>query len=156
LFGEVDVESDRLIEELKTIGDLKIVKDSKNIRIYLINNVKVDIVNYNYSWLKDVININHIRLASPEDICAMKLAAVTGRGTKKDFIDIYYLLQSFSLEQMLSFYAQKYPEGYEFTVLKSLSYFEDAEREPMPYMLQKIDWETIKKSIESTIQFSFS
>ena len=62
-------------------------------------------------------------LAQMEDIAAMKLSAVTGRGTRKDFIDISFLLQHFSLKRMLGFYMQKYYDGSEFLVLKSLTYF---------------------------------
>ena len=87
-----------------------------------------------------------------EDICAMKLSAITGRGTKKDFIDIYFLLQYFTLKEMLALYSQKYSDGSTFLVLKSLSYFEDAELEPDPFMLTDINWNTIKNSIKSHLQ----
>ena len=84
----------------------------------------------------------------------MKLAAVTGRGTKKDFIDIYWLFNYFSLEEMLVFYQKKYPDGSEFLVLKSLTYFEDAEMEESPVLLKKTDWEKVKAKITSeTINF---
>lgn len=151
LFGEVPTETDMLAEELSAIGNLQILKNSNNIRIFLLDNVKVDIVNYRYPWLKDVVCSDEVRMASLEDICAMKLSAITGRGTKKDFIDLYFLLQRFSLEQMLSFYLMKYADGSEFTVLKSLSYFDDAELNPTPYMFEKIEWQTVKETIKSLI-----
>lgn len=135
-FGNIDTEPDLLIEELKTVGTPKTIKESRNIRIFSVNNI---------------VCIDGLRMASIEDICAMKLAAITGRGTKKDFIDIYYLSKQYTLEQMLSFYAHKYPDGSEFIVLKSLSYFDDAEEEPMPYMLENIDWNTIKVAIENLL-----
>ena len=77
----------------------------------------------------------------------MKLAAVTGRGTKKDYIDIYFLFDEFSLEEMLRFYRQKFPDGSEFMVLKSLVYFEDAEQENLPVMLREVNWESVKAKI---------
>lgn len=149
LFGEITVESDIIIEELNTIGTLKIIKDFKNIHIFLLNQIKLDIVNYRYPWLNDSVVADGICMASLEDICAMKLAAITGRGTKKDFIDIYFLSEYYNLGQMLSFYSQKYPDGSEFIVLKSLSYFEDANPDPEPYMLKKISWKKIKNAITS-------
>ncbi len=85
------------------------------------------------------------------DIAAMKLAAITGRGTKKDFIDLAFLLQEFSLQQMLDFYAQKYPDGAEFLVLKSLGYFADADIEPMPVMLRDWDWNQVKETIKMNL-----
>jgi len=82
----------------------------------------------------------------------MKFSAITNRGTKKDFIDIYFLLQNYSLEQIMQFYIQKYPEGNEFIVLKSLGYFADAEDEPMPYMFKKADWEEVKNKIKTEVK----
>jgi hypothetical protein len=70
----------------------------------MIENIKVDIVNYPYSWLDEMICENDIVLATDKDIAAMKLAAITNRGTKKDFIDLYFLLKKYTLKQILSFY----------------------------------------------------
>ena len=89
-------------------------------------------MNYTYPWLDDVVYKDGIRLASPRDIAAMKITAIEGRGTKKDFVDIYFLLKKYSLKNLLDFYSQKYPDSSSFMAMKSLAYFEDAEEEPMP------------------------
>ena len=81
----------------------------------------------------------------------MKLSAVTNRGTKKDFIDVFFLLKTFSLEQMLNFYKDKYTDSQLFTVLKSLTYFEDAESDPMPVMTVPLEWTEVKKSITAAV-----
>ena len=65
-------------------------------------------VNYPYPWLEDQIIEDNLRLAGLKDIIAMKLAAVTGRGSKKDFIDIFFLLKKYSLSEMMGFYKYKY------------------------------------------------
>lgn len=93
-------------EALRTLGTLTILNDSKNIHIYVLNEVKIDIVNYTYPWLDDVVYKDGIRLASPRDIAAMKITAIEGRGTKKDFVDIYFLLKKYSLKNLLDFYSQ--------------------------------------------------
>lgn len=77
----------------------------------------------------------------------MKINAIEGRGTKKDFIDMYFLLKHYSLEEILTFYAKKYPENSQFRALMSLSYFEDAEKEMMPKMFSSIEWEEMKDFI---------
>ena len=82
-----------------------------------------------------------------KDIAAMKLSAISGRGTKKDLVDISFLLRTFSLKQMIKFYLQKYDDGSEFLVLKSLTYFEDADKEMDPVMLERMDWEETKRLI---------
>ena len=69
-----------------------------------VNNVKVDLVNYPYSWIDDALVEDGVRLAGLKDIAAMKLSAVANRGRKKDFIDIARLFDVFSLEQILTLY----------------------------------------------------
>lgn len=137
-----------LQEALQTVGTLTTLKDSKNIHIYSLNGVKIDIVNYTYSWLDDAIIKNDIRLASTKDIAAMKVAAIIGRGTMKDFVDIYYLLKKkYSMMDILNFYTQKYPDCSYFMAMKSLAYFDDADLDIMPYMFADITWDEIKEYI---------
>ncbi|MDP4814103.1 MAG: nucleotidyl transferase AbiEii/AbiGii toxin family protein [Saprospiraceae bacterium] len=94
LFGILNVEFDILIDELKTLGEVVLLKNSKNIHSLLINDIKVDIVNYNYKWLTNKMTIDNIYFATIEDIAAMKLNAIMGRGSKKDFIDLYFILKN--------------------------------------------------------------
>jgi len=148
LFGILDI--DALTDELKTIGDVVLLSNSKNIQTYLIDEIKVVIVHFEYPWLRNRMEVDGIYLAGIEDIAAMKLGAIIGRGSKKDFIDLYYILQQFDLTQLLSFYGQKYhPNGSIFLVLKSLVYFEDAENEAMPWMFHDLSWEEVKTTIQN-------
>lgn len=86
-------------------------------------------------------------MASLQDIAAMKLNAIMGRGSRKDFIDLYFLLKEFSLNEILNFYIDKYSDGSKFLVLKSLVYFEDADLQLQPLMYMDFNWETCKKKI---------
>lgn len=87
-------------------------------------------------------------MASLQDIVAMKLNAVANRGAKKDFWDIAALLSRFSLDQMLSFYGRKYRAGNRLTVIKSLSYFNEAEAEQVSINdLTGMTWEQVKSMI---------
>ena len=81
----------------------------------------------------------------------MKVAAIIGRGTKKDFIDMNRLLQIFSLKEILDLYMQKYQDGSLFIALKSLAYFEDAEADPMPFLFDNTDWDVVKANIREAI-----
>lgn len=152
LFGKIEADDLEISKILNSIGKVTPLKKSKNINIYLIDKIKVDLVNYHYPWIDKVITEKDIRLASKIDIVAMKLAAITGRGTKKDFIDLFFLLKSFSLSEMLDFYKQKYNDASEVLVLKSLSYFEDANADEEPKMLKKINWNTIKNKITTELK----
>ena len=129
-------------------------KTSSNrfMQFFEIDGVKVDFVNYNYPWLNEPLIEEGIKLASIEDIAAMKINAIINRGTKKDFIDIDFLLERYSLVQILELYQQKYGVKDYQIALRCLSYFEDAENETMPRMLVKKDWKTIKSDIIERIR----
>lgn len=147
MFGDYEIEEYEFIEELSKFGKQTILKKSRNIIILTIDGIKVDFVNYKYPLLEKIQIVENIRLVSDKDIAAMKLNAIAGRGSRKDFIDLYFLLKKYSLAEMLNFYKEKYVDGSEFMVIKSLNYFEDAETEEMPIMFEKISWEEIKKEI---------
>jgi predicted nucleotidyltransferase component of viral defense system len=152
LFGTIDFEEEEKNIELE--GNIEVLKKSRNINVLSINKIKVDIVNYRYPWIAQMLKENDFRLASIKDIGAMKLNAITGRGTKKDFVDLYYLLKIFSLEELFHFYTNKFDDGNLFLVKKSLTYFDDAEPEPMPIMKDNIIWDEIKLFFqELTLKF---
>lgn len=147
LFGEFTMDTIMLSSYLGSMGEVKILQNLQHIKSYLINGIKVDIVNYPYPWIGPLLSIDQVRLASDRDIGAMKLAAITGRGAKKDFFDLYFLLKRFTLRELLSFYNQKYMDGSAFMVIKSLVYFEDAEADVDPVQLIPASWSDVKSSI---------
>lgn len=147
LFGPQPLDELDFSGILSKFGDVNLLKKSKSIEVYQVDSIKVDVVNYRYNLLKPILEEDHIRMASPEDIAAMKLSAIAGRGSKKDFIDLYFLMNHFSLEEMMSFYKEKYSDGSEFAVMKSLTYFEDADNEAMPKMFENVEWKAIKQTI---------
>ena len=150
-FGTVDCEAEYLRESIAGMASLNNLKESPHIHIYIVDGIKVDIVNYKYPWLDDVVLEQGLRLASVSDIAAMKITAIIGRGTKKDFIDIAFLLHHFSLEEILHFYAAKYNDSSVFMAMKSLAYFDDAEADPMPDMFVNQSWQQVKAYILSKI-----
>lgn len=152
MFGSINSPVSEIRQKLSKEHIMQILKESDNINIYLVDGVKVDFVNYAYDWLKPIIEEEGLRLASIEDIAAMKIAAIIGRGTKKDFVDLYFLLRIYSMKEILDFYSTKYPDGSLFIAIKSLSYFDDAESDPMPEMLEAISWPYIKETIVNTLR----
>ena len=77
----------------------------------------------------------------------MKLSAVSSRGSKKDFIDLFFLKDIFTWEILIKSFQEKYANsGYNlYHVIKSLAYFDDANDEPIPLMIKKCNWENIQK-----------
>lgn len=149
LFGKINFEEQE--KNIEITGKIEFLKKSKNINVLSIENIKIDIVNYKYPWISALVKEDNYRLASLKDIGAMKLNAITGRGTKKDFIDLYYLLKYFSIHDLFEFYLEKFEDGNLFLVKKSLTYFDDAEPEPMPVMKENISWEEIKEYLQKNI-----
>lgn len=150
-FGHIDVDDEDIIALLRKYGNLHVLKVSKNIKIFTINGIRIDIVNYTYKWIDEPIEEDGVRLASSRDIAAMKINAIEGRGTKKDFIDIFELLKHYTLNDLLDFHKEKYPEASNFRALMSLSYFEDADTQPMPVMFIPEDWKDMKVKIQQSI-----
>jgi len=85
----------------------------------------------------------------------MKLSAIAGRGSKKDFFDLYFLLKEFSFDFMLGLFRQKFVDINVFHMVKSLNFFDDADLEPDPNLLEKISWEEVKKEIGTQIKVAF-
>lgn len=147
-FGKPAVSQEEIITMLGSMGDVRIHNRSTKILQAVLHGVKVDFVDYSlYPWIDNPIHENGLVLASPKDIAALKINAVEGRGTRKDFIDVYALLQHFSLSELLDFYSQKYPNFSIFRALLSLTYFEDAEQQAMPKMFDTTPWEKMKATI---------
>lgn len=96
-----------------------------------------------------------LHLADPRDIAVMKLVAIGGRGSRKDFVDLYFFFQTGgTLELLFELLGRRFAsiDYNEYHLLKSLVYFDDAEAEPMPTMLREVSWQTIKLAILSEVR----
>ena len=152
-FGHINVGQDELVAKLSETGSLTVTNRTPHILQTIINNVKVDFVEYGfYKWIDQPIIEAGICLASDKDIAAMKVNAIMGRGSKKDFIDLFVLLQHYSLSDILQFYKLKYPEYSEYRALLSMTYFEDAEMQDTPKLFIQDSWEDIKRTIIDTVR----
>ncbi len=153
LFSNTDFSSNELLISL--LNDYQIVVNNQlsQTLISTINEVEVDFIKFHYPFIRPIVIIENIRMSSLEDIAAMKLDAITGRGSKKDFYDLFFLLKQYSIDELFSFYTEKYPHQTTFHVARSLTYFEDAEMQPNPVVFDKtITWEVVKQTIISSIQ----
>ena len=157
IFGEWDLNCD-LVAVLRAVGNVQTPRGSKDgrMRFFTIDGVKVDCVTYSrYPWLDPPVCEEGVRLASERDIAAMKINAITNRGTRKDFVDLAFLLRRYSLSEMIEWYVAKYPDGHVALAARSLSYFADAEETPQPLMLQPFDWDEAKDIIRRSVRDLF-
>lgn len=152
-FGKPIVSQDEILAMMGRLGAYKLRNRTKNILQLIVDNVMVDIVDYSqYPWIDAAICEDGLVLASPRDIAAMKINAIEGRGSRKDFIDVYELLQHYTLDEILQCYSMKYPNLSLFRALLSITYFDDAESEAMPKMFATVTWDEIKTRINSAIK----
>jgi len=109
------------------------------------NGVRVDFVKHPQAWLKGYETLEKVRLASLEDISAMKINAIMGRGSKKDFSDLLFLHENgVPLIQSLGNFVKKYGKDLLFSAVRSLNYFEDAKGTFDPVYLNGWTWDYVE------------
>jgi len=110
---------------------------------------------YEYPLLEKTIPFEGLQLASLSDIAAMKIHAIEDRGTRRDFIDVYFLSKTFKLKEMVDLYRKKYAISNDrlYGTLRALDYFTDAEMETlMPRMLIKTNWNEVKAYFQNEVK----
>jgi len=115
-----------------------------------VSGVRVSFLEYRYPLLSPLANWKEIdiHLASLDDLACMKLSAVAQRGSKKDFFDIYALcMQHHPLAELLELYRSKFSVTDIGPVIYGLAYFDNAESERDPVLLEKVSWEKVKQAI---------
>lgn len=118
------------------------------------DSVRISVLEYQYPLLEPPATPHGLgcQLASLPDLAAMKLVAISQRGSKKDFVDVYALgLSTMPLAKMLELYQHKYSIQDAGRMIYSLSYFDDADPEPMPEMLWNVKWDDIKQTIREWV-----
>lgn len=118
-------------------------------------NIKTGFFHYPYPLLGKTVPYSSLAVASLEDIGCMKIEAIVGRGKKRDFIDLYFILREmgFDLEGLLRLFRSKYqsvPEN-RIHVMKSLTYFVDADFDPDPSMLVDFSWIEVKRKLAGLV-----
>jgi predicted nucleotidyltransferase component of viral defense system len=146
-FTEDEVNEDRLLQSLENLSGIKVVAKAPETLHLHMGKTKVSFIGYHYPMLFPVLSFDGISVADPRDISAMKLAALASRGAKRDFVDLYVLSQNYGLKELVGFFRRKFAKTTfsHIHLLKSLTYFADAETEPMPDMLQAITWKEVKE-----------
>lgn len=119
-----------------------------------IDTIKVDFIRHAYPWVKFPDRIEGIRIASLEDIAAMKLNAISGNGTRlKDFVDVAYLSGYMTLTDMMHWYETKYPGVNGVMALKSLCYFSDIDFSvDIDYVDTNMNWKLIENRLVDMVK----
>lgn len=156
LFCEEKFNHGRIIEALiREFGsDFRYEGDNSPIGIFcFIENIKVDLIYYPHPIIKNGEDEENLRLYSSEDIAAMKMNAILGRGKKKDFWDMNELFHHFSVEEIIGFYYRKFPnQMLLISMPQALTYFTDAEESETPVSLKGQTWESVKEHIQEKVR----
>lgn len=153
-FSASGFEPHRMIERLRSmtreVNVLCLESDTLHVGL---DSAKVSFLAYNYPLLFPLSDFEGVEIADPRDIACMKINALAGRGVRRDFIDLYTIAQTYQLSELLESFDRKY-EGIKFSrilLLKSLTYFEDAEEDESPELFVDQDWDQIKRFFETQV-----
>ena len=145
LFRETAFDSSRLRDRLASLHGLHNVELTSGTAHFELHGVKVSVLHYPYPLLFPVAMFEGLAVADPRDIACMKLDAIGSRGARRDFVDLYAVAQAHGLSAIFDWFAIKYAAApyNRAHVLKALTYFADAEQEPLPDMLAPLDWPAV-------------
>lgn len=131
----------------KKFKEVILIQRAEQTLIVKINQVEVSFFYYPYPLVYPVVKSQRVGFASKMDIGAMKIIAISDRGIKRDFVDIYFLLKEFSLEEMFRVVKKKYPNFNIYIGLRGLTYFVDAEKSQKRrlYLYSDVSWGRVKK-----------
>src|SRR3989344_5248927 len=125
-FSSQEFDEEEIKRKLELVGEYRIDEQRPRTMLGYFDGVKFSLFWYRYPLIKETVECLGVKLASIEDIAAMKLAATLGRATKKDYIDVFFLLKRFGLEGMMKSYEQKFKnlESNKLALIKGMQYFE--------------------------------
>lgn len=160
-FTRKEFDAKILVQRIKKLlPDFKLERTAWGTILGYLGKTRFSLFFYNYPLLFKPHDFLKINIVDVKDIAPMKIAAISDRGTKRDFIDLYFIAEIkkiLTLEEIFRLYDKKFKflKENKFHILKSLSYFEDAEKDEMPKMIEKVNWREVEKFFkEETKRFS--
>jgi hypothetical protein len=155
-FSGTKFENFPIQNSLRNQGQFVIDYSDSNTLVGSFNGTKISLFHYAYPLIEEAVNDLGVRVASLVDIGCMKIDAISSRGTKRDFVDLFFILKNLGvdLKAFFGYFDRKYgPDGFNrHHVLKSLVYFEDADKEPEPEMLVDFSWAVTKRFFVESVR----
>ena len=155
LFSNLPFENQEVILGLEKTFKDAFVNRSTNPRFGIfcfIDDVKIDIIRHPHPLIRPQQHLENMRLYSIEDIIAMKVQAILGRGKKKDFWDVAELLNHYTIADFIRFHKEKFAsQNLLITVPQAITYFADAEESEDPISLNKQSWKEVKQFINGKV-----
>jgi len=141
---------DALLQRAQSLPGFALVQKAPFTVHATIAETKVSFLGYAYPMLFETATFAGVAVADPRDIACMKVSAIASRGAKRDFVDLYFAARHYGLKEILRQFDRKYAQTRlsRLHILKSLTYFSDAEKEPMPHLLETTSWDKVKQFFE--------
>lgn len=131
---------------------LKTQEEQGTLSIQIDVDIRVSFFHFPYPLIQPLIATDYFSLASMEDIACMKLKAIVGRTAFKDYVDIYFILQTVPLGDILRLLKKKMPSLDSLLALKSLVYFDDLKIEPITFKTAPVSLEEIKRALVARVE----
>jgi hypothetical protein len=150
LFANIETLDDQLrhdiVGELRLGHEVERLQDSVLGLVLQVDGQPVSFFSYGYPLLAPTDLVSGLQIASLLDIGLMKLDAIAGRGTRKDFYDLYFIASGLSLDELFAHSSAKYPGVRDFgmRMLTALVDFDIADRQDGPTMLQTVEWDRVQ------------
>lgn len=145
-FGPTPFAPQQMAERLAALGRFRLEQIAIDTLLGELEEVKIGFFRYGYPLLASLSDLADVAVAGLPDLVAMKLDALAQRGARRDFVDLFFLGQAgYPPKVALDLYQRKYAHlnVNRAHVIKALTYFVDAESDPMPQMLKPVRWEDI-------------
>jgi hypothetical protein len=146
-FKTTAADLNRLLETLRALGPSEVLQEEDRTLTLLLKGLKLSFFLIRDPFVFPTASYSFFEVADVRDIALMKLVAIANRGSRKDFVDLYCILRrGQDLQELFSWLPGKYGKGRvnEYQLLKSLCFFEGAEQEPPPIMLEPFSWQECK------------
>jgi hypothetical protein len=154
-FTSRDFEPKNIAAELADLASFKVERVAEGTILGKFLSTNFSLFKYQYPLIFPPLKYHSIEIAEIRDIAAMKLDAIASRGTKRDFIDLYFICHAnYQLSELMAVYDKKFKilASNLMHIKKSLVFFDDAEAEAMPVMLKDVDWQDVKKYFETEVK----
>jgi len=145
----------KLLADLRSLGGtVDVLQNTEGTFNGSVDGVKFSLFRYRYALLETPVAAAGCKLAALPDLAAMKLAAVSQRSMKRDYVDVHALMTigKMTLERQLGFFQQKFPKADSSIVVRALGYFTDVDKGPMPEMVAFTKWDVVKRDISRSLR----
>ncbi len=154
-FRTETLDSEMLIGHLSRLGSIAVQSRAAGTLHVMLNGIRLSFLEAQAPFLFSGTPYRGLLIADPRDIAIMKVVAIGGRGSRKDFVDLYFFLRSGgAVDSLMTLLRRRFAniDYNEYHLLKSLVFFDDAEAEPMPRMLRRVSWSEVKKTITAEVR----